>query len=57
MKVLLYNIENYLQYRIISYNRKEDEKTYIYVKHVLLNQFAVCQKLSQQCKSTIFKKE
>ena len=50
-QVLLYSIGSYIQYPVINHNGKEYEKnTYIYVK---LGHFAVQQKLTQHCKSTI----
>ena len=51
-KVLLNSTGNYIQYLVITYNGKESEKEYIYIK---LNHFAVYLK---HCKSTIlqFKK-
>ena len=51
-KILLYSTGNYIQYLIITYSEKEHEKRiYVYVE---LNHFAVYQKLTQHCKSTIF---
>ena len=49
-KVLLYSTRNYIQYPIISHNRKEYEKIYMY-------NFAVQQKLTQHCKSNIHQKK
>ena len=50
-KVLLYSTGNYIQYPVINHNGKEYEKiTCIYMYN---NQFAVHQKLTQHCKSTI----
>ena len=43
-KVLLYSTGNYVQYPVINHSRKEYKK---------LNHFAVLQKLTQHCKSTI----
>ena len=40
----------------MNYNGKESEKEYIYIHihiHVKLNHFAIHQKLTQHCKSTI----
>ena len=59
---------NYIQYLVIIYNEKEYEKVYIYTYiciymcvyiYVCVNHFAVHQKLTQHCKSTIlqFKKK
>ena len=47
-KVLPYSTENYIQYPGINHNGKEYEKECIYMNH-----FAVQQKLTQHCKSTI----
>ena len=50
-KVLLCSTGNYIQYPVINHNVKECEKRiYIYIK---LSHFAVQQKLTQHCKSTI----
>ena len=49
-KVLLYSTGNYIRYPVINHNGKEYEKEYMYVK---LNHFAVQQKLTQHCKSTV----
>ena len=54
-KVLLYSTGNYIQYPVINNHGKEYLKSmyiymYIYVK---LNHFAVQQKLTQHCKSTL----
>ena len=49
-KVLLYSTGNYIQYPVINHNGKEYEKEYIRVQ---LSHFAVQQKLTQHCKSTI----
>ena len=49
-KVLLYSTGNYNQYSVVNHNRKEYEKEYICI---LLNHFAVHQKRTQHCKSTI----
>ena len=46
-KVLLSSAGNYIQYPVISHNGKE------YETHVELNHFALQQKLTQHCKSTI----
>ena len=54
----LYSPGNYIQYLVITSDGKESEKVictyidiYIYTK---LNHFAVYQKLTQNCKSTVF---
>ena len=55
-KVLLYSTENYIQYPMRNHNGKEFfKKEYIYIS---LNYFALQQKLTQHCESTIlqFKK-
>ena len=62
-KVLLYTTGNcqYTQFLIINHNGKEYEKDYIYIyiyihthTHTHITQsFAVYQKLTQHCKSTI----
>ena len=45
----------YIQYLVITYNRKESEKVlYIYM-YIKLNHFTVHQKLIQHWKSTIIK--
>ena len=49
-KVPLYSTENYIHYDVINHNGKEYEEEYTYVK---LNHFAIQQKLTQHCKSTI----
>ena len=49
-KVLLYSTGNYMQYPVINHNGKEYEKEYIYM---YLNHFAVQQKSTEHCKSTI----
>ena len=49
-KVLLYSLGNYIHYPMINLNGKEYEKEYMYIS---LNQFAISQKLTQLCKSTI----
>ena len=49
-KVLLYSTGNYIQYPLIKHNGKEYEKEYTYRYN---NHFAVHQKLTQYCKSTI----
>ena len=49
-KVLLYRTGNYTQYPMINHTGKEYDKEYIYIK---LNHFAVQQKFTQHCKSTI----
>ena len=52
-KVLLYNIENHIQYPVINQNGKKYEKECVYVcvcMNVYLN---VQKKLRQHCKSTI----
>ena len=46
-KDLLYSIGNYIQYPVINHNGKD---MYIYLQ---LNHFAVHQKLTHRCKSTI----
>ena len=46
-KVLVYSTANYIQYPVINQNGKEYEKEYS------LNHFAVQQKLTQHCKSTM----
>ena len=53
-KVLLQSTGKYIQHPVINCNGKEYEKEYVYLNH-----FAVHQKLTQHCKSTIlqFKKE
>ena len=48
-KVLLCSTGNYIQYPVINHNGKEYKKCI----YVYLNQFAVQQKLTQHCKSTI----
>ena len=48
-KVLLYSTGNYIQYPVTNHNGKEYEKK----MYVWLNHFAVYQKLTQHCKSTI----
>ena len=53
-KVLLCSTGNYIQYSVINHNWKgyyKRECIYIYIK---LNHFAVQQKLTRHCKSTIF---
>ena len=45
-KVLLYRTRNYIQYPVLNHNGKDYEKD--------LNSFAVQQKLTQHCQSTIF---
>ena len=41
---------NYIQYLAITYNEKE----YIHIHtHIYINHFAIHQKLTQHCKSTI----
>ena len=52
-KDLLCSTGNYIQYLIITYNGKESEKN-TYIK---LNHFAVHQKLTQHCKSTILQQK
>ena len=50
-KVLLYSSANYIQYTVINHDGKNMKKNiYIYIKQ---NHFAVYQKLTQHCKSTI----
>ena len=49
-KVLLGSTGKYIQYPMINHNREEYEKEYTYVQ---LNHFAVQQKLTQHCKSTV----
>ena len=54
-KVLLYSTENYIQYPMINHNGKEYENkecVYIYI-----TDFAVQQKLTQHCKSTILQQK
>ena len=63
-KVLLCGTENYLQYSMINHNGKEYKKKneyiyiyiciyiYIYI-YIKLNCFAIQQKLTQHCKSTV----
>ena len=51
-KVLLYSTGNYSQYPVINYNGKEYQKEYIYT-YIELNHFAVHQKLTQHCKSSM----
>ena len=52
--VILCSIGDYTQYLVITYNRKESEKEYIYLYiHIYLNHFAVYLKLTQPCKSNI----
>ena len=46
----LYSTGNYIQYLVITYNRKESEKEHIYV---YTNHFAAHLKLTQHCKLTI----
>ena len=48
-QVLLYSTGNYIQYPEVNHKGKEYEKEYIHLNH-----FAVQQKLTQHCKSTIF---
>ena len=69
--VLLYSTENYNQYLVITYNGKESEKECVYTvlniqyihkwiyisRFMYLNHFAVHQKLTEHCKSTIFQFE
>ena len=50
--VLLYRTGNYIQYPVINHNGKEYIHTHIYI-YIKLNHFAVEQKLTQHCKSTI----
>ena len=59
---LLYSTGNYIQYLIITYNGKEYEREYIYMRiyicvyiyiYMKPNCFAVHLKLTQYCKSTI----
>ena len=53
-KVLLYSIGDYIQYPEINHNGKEYKKRiYMYI-YIWLNHFAVQQKSTQHCKSTIF---
>ena len=47
-KVLLYSIENYIQYPLINYSGKEYKKGYMYNESL-----CVQQKLTQHCISTI----
>ena len=55
-KVLLYSTENYIQYPMINHRGKEYQKRmYIYV--CMMNHFAIQQKLTQRCKSTILQKK
>ena len=49
-KGLLYSTGNYIQYLVTNYNGKESEKIQ---RYILLNHFAVNQKLIQHCKLTI----
>ena len=49
-KVLLYSTGNYIQYPVTNRNGKEYEKECIYIHN---NHFAVQQKLTKYCKSTI----
>ena len=51
-KVLLYSTENYIQYPMINHNGKEYLKKNVYICIYVLY-FAVEQKLTQHCKSTI----
>ena len=50
--ILLYSTGKYIQYPVINHNKKEYKEEYIYI-YVQLNHFAVQQKLTQHCKSTI----
>ena len=53
-RVLLYSTGNYIQYPVITYSGKEHEKEYMCVYiYIYVNHFAVQQKLTQHCKSTI----
>ena len=47
---ILYSTGNYIHYPIVNHNGNEYEKEYI---HILLNYFAIYQKLTQHCKSSI----
>ena len=49
-KVLLYSTGNYIQYPVTNRNGKEYEKECMYIHN---NHFAVQQKLTKYCKSTI----
>ena len=50
-KDLLYSTENSTQYSAITYMRKESEKEWIYIQ---LTHFAICLKLTEFCKLSIF---
>ena len=50
--VLLYRTGNYIQYPVINHNGKEYIHTHIYI-YIKLIHFAVEQKLTQHCKSTV----
>ena len=52
-KNLLYSTGKFTQFYVITYMGKASEKEWIYV-YVYLIYFAVCLKLTQLCKSTIF---
>ena len=51
-KALLYSTGDYIQYLLINYNGKEYEQEHICIQ-MKLSHFAVYQKLTQYCKSTI----
>ena len=51
-KDLLYSTGNSSQYSVMAYMEKESKKEWIYV-HIKLIHFAVQQKVTQHCKSTI----
>ena len=51
-KVLLYSTGNCIQYHEINHNRKEYKKQCVCI-YMYLNYFALQQKLTQHCKSTI----
>ena len=51
-KVLLYSTGEYIQYPVLNHNGRQYKKECIY--NVQLNHFAVQQKLTQYCKSSIF---
>ena len=62
-KVQLYNTENYTLYMTSHNGKEQGKKEYIYTHthkyiyiyiYIKLNHFAVQQKLTQHCKSTIF---
>ena len=49
-KILLYSPRNCIQHPVVNHNGKEYEKEYIYIYKT---HFAVLQKLTQHCKSTV----